>query len=65
MTARRDAPARTGLERRIARLASYHERQEARRAVQFAALCEDAKRLVSWGLRNGLLAYPKPKDTDK
>ena len=63
----RDAntPTRTSFERRCARLASHHERTEARRAVQFAALCEDAKRLVSWGLRNGLLAHPKPKDTDK
>ena len=58
-------PTRTAFERKCARLASHHERQEARRAVAFARLAEDARNLVQWGVEQGLMSYPKHKDTSK
>ena len=61
----RDAntPTRTSFERRCARLASHHERQEAQRAIAFAALADESRELVAWGIRQGLIVPPQPEDS--
>ena len=63
----RDAntPTRTSFERRCARLASHHERLAAQRAVRFANLTEESRRLVEWGIREGLLKPPQREDGRK
>ena len=58
-------PSRTAFERRCTRLESFHERREARRAVAFGLLCEDAREIVRWGVEQGLLTYPETEDNNQ
>ena len=58
-------PARTAFERKCARLASHHERQEAQRAIAFAALADESRELVAWGIRAGLIVPPNREDGRK
>ncbi len=50
---------RDAFERRCARLESFGQRLEAKRAIRFAKLCERSRELIQWGVDQGLLQYPQ------
>ncbi len=65
MTARHhNGMTHSAFERKCARLESFGQRLEAKRAVRFAKLCERSKELVAWGIDQGLLQYPTNQDNN-
>ena len=57
-------PTTSSLERRLARIESFGHRLEAKRSMRFAMLATEAKAAVAWGVRRGLLQYPKTDDNN-